>query len=294
MLVSPRADEPLDPGGVRPLDAEALRAWPLPIDDDGDKYSRGTVLIIGGSVTTPGAVLLAGRAALRMGAGRLQIATAAEAALHVAIALPEALVMPYRTDPDERLQKSIGTADAVVVGPGLTGDDVATIVETVLRESHSHSIVVLDAAAIMLFDDIEPALVAHARDRLVMTPNRQEARALADGRASEDSGADDVEVLVGAARRTGAVLASFGGVYAPDGRRWQSSVDALGLGTSGSGDVLAGLAGGAAARSGDRAQAACWATFAHLEAGRRLESRVGALGYLASDLVDELPACLPR
>jgi ADP-dependent NAD(P)H-hydrate dehydratase len=91
MLVSPRAEDPLDRGGVRPLDAEALRAWPLPIDDDGDKYSRGTVLIIGGSITTPGAVLLAGRAALRMGAGRLQIATAAEAALHVAIALPDAV-----------------------------------------------------------------------------------------------------------------------------------------------------------------------------------------------------------
>jgi NAD(P)H-hydrate repair Nnr-like enzyme with NAD(P)H-hydrate dehydratase domain len=82
-------------------------------------------------------------------------------------------------------------------------------------------------------------------------------------------------------------------VYVPGGRRWQSNVDALGLGTSGSGDVLAGLAGGAAARCGDRAQAACWATFAHLAAGRRLESRVGVLGYLASDIVDELPACLP-
>jgi ADP-dependent NAD(P)H-hydrate dehydratase len=202
--------------------------------------------------------------------------------------------MPYGADPDERLKESIGTADAVVVGPGLSGDEVATIVEAVLRESNDESVVLLDAAAIMVFDDLEPALVERARHRLLMTPNRQEARALADDGAPDGSATDDVDVLIGAARRTGAVLASFGGVYAPDGRRWQSSVDALGLGTSGSGDVLAGLAGGAAARSGDRAQAACWATFAHLEAGRRLESRVGALGYLASDLVDELPECLPR
>src|SRR4051794_41763115 len=74
MYPSPRADpETIEPSA---LDADALRRWPMPDLATADKYSRGTVLVIGGSPSTPGAVVLAGIAALGMGAGRLQIATA--------------------------------------------------------------------------------------------------------------------------------------------------------------------------------------------------------------------------
>jgi ADP-dependent NAD(P)H-hydrate dehydratase len=209
-------------------------------------------------------------------------------AIAVGIALPEAMVLPFDGAGD-RLSESIADVDAVVVGPGLDGDDVVAIVERVLRDCRPDSVVVLDAAAIMVFADLDPVLVERTRSQLLMTPNRQEARSLI-----ADPPDDDTAVLTEAARSTGALLTSFGGVHAPDGRSWRSDVEALGLGTSGSGDVLAGLVGGAAARCGDRIRAACWATFAHLEAGRRLEARVGVLGYTASDLLSEVPACLPR
>jgi NAD(P)H-hydrate repair Nnr-like enzyme with NAD(P)H-hydrate dehydratase domain len=62
----------------------------------------------------------------------------------------------------------------------------------------------------------------------------------------------------------------------------------LGLGTSGSGDVLAGAAGGLAARCGDATAAACWAGLAHRAAGRALAARIAASGYLASELADQL------
>ena len=289
MLPSPRVDPRHGVDGVAHLDADLLRSWSLPVEQEGDKYSRGTVLVIGGSAMTPGAVLLAGRAALRIGAGRLQIATVPEIAIPVGVALPEAMVLPLGTVPDDRLRESIGSAEAVVVGPGLICDDVGVIVESVLRDARSESIIVLDAAAIMVFAKLDPAVVERSRSRLVMTPNRQEARSLITVPL-----ADDADVLSEGARVTGAVLTSFGDVHAPDGRAWRTRGGALGLGTSGSGDVLAGLVGGAAARYGDRARAACWATFAHLEAGRRLESRVGPLGYLATDLLGEVPTCLPR
>jgi NAD(P)H-hydrate repair Nnr-like enzyme with NAD(P)H-hydrate dehydratase domain len=75
---------------------------------------------------------------------------------------------------------------------------------------------------------------------------------------------------------------------------WTTSTRSAGLGTSGSGDVLAGLVGGAGARCGDRLQAACWGTYAHMEAGRRLAQSVGDVGYLARELLDEIPQCLPH
>ena len=60
-----------------------------------------------------------------------------------------------------------------------------------------------------------------------------------------------------------------------------------GLGTSGSGDVLAGLVVGAAARCGDAEQATCWATVAHTESAASLARRFGELSFLARDLVAE-------
>src|SRR4051794_4497712 len=69
-----------------------LRDWPLP-DPRGGKESRGTVLVVGGARFTPGAVLLAGVAALRAGAGRLQLAVNESTAAALSIAVPEAKVV---------------------------------------------------------------------------------------------------------------------------------------------------------------------------------------------------------
>lgn len=72
---------------------DLLRRWPLPLpDDDADKQSRGRVLVVGGSPEMPGAVILAATAALRAGAGKLQIATCRDIAHLVAVEIPEARV----------------------------------------------------------------------------------------------------------------------------------------------------------------------------------------------------------
>src|SRR4051794_21741411 len=72
---------------------ELLRGWPLP-DPEGSKSSRGQVVVVGGAATTPGGVALAGLAALRVGAGRLQLALAGSVAAATAAAFPEAGVLP--------------------------------------------------------------------------------------------------------------------------------------------------------------------------------------------------------
>src|SRR5919202_5116778 len=97
------------------ITAGLLRGWPLP-DPRGDKQARGTVLVVGGSRFTPGAVLLAGVAALRAGAGRLQLAAHASTAAALSIAVPEAKVvgLPERDAdiPDELLELA-GRADVL-------------------------------------------------------------------------------------------------------------------------------------------------------------------------------------
>ena len=66
----------------------------------------------------------------------------------------------------------------------------------------------------------------------------------------------------------------------------------MGLGVSGSGDALAGIIVGLAARGATLEQAAAWGVLMHARAGARLESRFGPLGYRAAEIVDEIPALM--
>ena len=81
-----------DPRLVTP---DMLREWPLP-SPAGTKYTRGQAVVVGGSCTTPGAVLLAGVSALRMGAGKLHLGVAEGVASHLAVAVPESGVTALR------------------------------------------------------------------------------------------------------------------------------------------------------------------------------------------------------
>src|SRR4051794_23164178 len=76
------------------VDDELLRGWALPMpSDEGGKESRGRLLVIAGSAEMPGGALLAGNSALRAGAGKLTVATAASVAPLIALAIPEARVI---------------------------------------------------------------------------------------------------------------------------------------------------------------------------------------------------------
>lgn len=83
-------------------------------------------------------------------------------------------------------------------------------------------------------------------------------------------------------------------IVSPEGERWQHEGGNVGLATSGSGDVLAGIIAGLAARGATLAQAAGWGVVLHAQAGERLAARMGRLGYLARELADEVPALLEQ
>src|SRR4051812_25208747 len=94
-----------------------LRDWSLPdVSDAGGKHARGDVVVIGGAADTPGAVLLAGVAALRVGAGRLTVATVSSTAGSLAVAVPEAAVVGLPATADGRLGRGAVDAAAELVG----------------------------------------------------------------------------------------------------------------------------------------------------------------------------------
>ncbi|MEV4639108.1 NAD(P)H-hydrate dehydratase [Actinoplanes sp. NPDC049548] len=268
-----------------------LREWPLP-DPQGDKESRGTVLVVGGSRFTPGAVLLAGVAALRAGAGRLQLAVTASTATALSIAVPEAKVVGLpETDggsvsgdvPEQLLELAAG-ADVLALGPGLDDvDETARLLHRVLDAAGKEAAVVLDAYALGALSK-EQDLLAGRSQRVVLTPNVTEAEHLLGREPRDDLAAEAMEL----ARRYDCTVSLYGHIAAPDGRAWREESGDAGLGTSGSGDVRAGIVAGLLGRGADPAQAACWGAFAHAVSGQRLAPRYGRTGFLARELVDEV------
>lgn len=270
-----------------------LRDWALPAGAE-SKYDRGQVVVIGGARKSPGGALLAGLAALRVGAGRLTLGVGASVAVPLAVALPEAGVVGLAETPTgsvrggdlDVLADELRDADAVVLGSGLDDADEARALLGSLPGLLGPSTArVLDAFALGalpdLGEDFRPATA------LVLTPNPTEAGLLL-GRDLSDL-EEDLGTI--AARFTAAVSCQ-GVVAAPDGRSWLVGTGQGGLGTSGSGDVLAGAIGGLLARGAEPEQAACWGTYLHAAAGDRLNARVGPTGYLAREILPELPALL--
>jgi NAD(P)H-hydrate repair Nnr-like enzyme with NAD(P)H-hydrate dehydratase domain len=108
---------------------------------------------------------------------------------------------------------------------------------------------------------------------------------------------DPMRIALSAAARFGAVVALKGGeswIAEPGGAIYHYTGGSIGLATSGSGDTLAGIIAGLAARGAPPAHAAVWGAFLHGAAGQALARRMGPLGFLARELLDELPALLRR
>ncbi|WP_157155958.1 NAD(P)H-hydrate dehydratase [Diaminobutyricimonas sp. LJ205] len=282
------------PSRSEALTPNILRNWELP-SGAGSKNDRGRILIIGGARRSPGAAMLAGLAALRVGAGRLTIAVAESVAAQVAVAVPESGVISLeqtatgavRGRTNDLLREEFERADAVVIGPGLDDADEARLLLTALApEIGASTPVLLDAYALGVLPDVTAA-TAPWRGRLVLTPNDAEMARLL-GRDVDDR-EDDIRAI---SEQYAAVTSAFGLVATPDGALWQQGSGQAGLGTSGSGDVLAGAIGGLLARGATAEQAACWGTHLHATAGDRLAARIGPTGFLARELVDALPLVL--
>lgn len=277
--------------------ADLLRSWPLP-EPGSDKNARGLVVLVGGNRSTPGAVLLSGESALRVGGGKLQILTPASVAVPVAVALPEAGVVGVAEttggDPDQASGPEITrTADGcacALLGPGLLDPDAASALLAAVVPGLEGP-VVIDALG-SAYVTHHPDGLRHLEGRCVLTMNPTELSRTLD--EDEDSvGEDLVDAARRLAERVHAVVLCGGpqkAVAAPDGRAWVVTDGGPGLGTAGSGDVQAGYVAGLLARGADPAQAAVWAAYLHAICGDRVAESIGPLGFLAR----ELPAVAPR
>jgi hydroxyethylthiazole kinase-like uncharacterized protein yjeF len=276
-----------------------LRGWELP-EPTGGKNARGSILVIGGSRQTLGAVLLAAEAALRAGAGKLQVATVESMAPFAATVLPEALVrgLPesdggaIRAEAADAIRDLAESADAVLIGPGMMDvEETQGFGDRLLP--HLDGPVALDALGLAsVTADVD--CLKHLDARVVLTPNPTElAIALhSDEKSIEDDPEGATLELAGRAQAAVGLGGATSWIAAPDQRLWRDESGGAGLGVSGSGDVRAGIVAGLLARGADPVQAAVWGAHLHGRAGERLSATVGRLGFLARELPAQVPAVI--
>jgi hydroxyethylthiazole kinase-like uncharacterized protein yjeF len=276
-----------------PLTRAALESFPLPPIVDGDKETKGRILIIAGCRSLAGAALLVATAAMRSGTGKLRMATVEKVAIPTALAMPEAFVLGLEEARDGGFtSKAIATlseqakrADVVVAGPGMAEARTCAALAHALLETGAH--VVLDAA---LLHSLKPP--ERPREPLpILLPHAGELASLLD---CDEAAIEDDPLNCGrqAAELYRALVLVKGvqsHVVTPDGRAWIYSGGAPGLGVSGSGDTLAGIVGGLLARGAEPLTALLWAVLLHGEAGEALARKVGPIGFLAREIPDEIP-----
>ena len=268
----------------RRIDAQFLENVLGPRARAAHKGDFGHVLVVGGGEGMPGAVRLAGEAALRAGAGRVSIATHPSHAAIIVASRPE--LMSHAVSSPSDLEPLLAKADVIAFGPGLGQSDWARALYEFLANDSRPA--VWDADALNLL-----AASPTSAPKRVITPHPGEAATLL-GTGAADIQADRPAALAALAEKYGGVAVLKGA-----GTLISSSTKAAALCTSGNpgmaspgmGDVLTGIIAAFVAQGLDLETAAAAGVEAHAHAGDHAASG-GERGLIASDLLDELRAVL--
>lgn len=265
-----------------------------------NKYDYGHVLILGGSEAMVGAPVLAGRAALRVGAGLVTVASSSEVATLINRDIEE--IMTLSLPPWSDIKESIDTVETfiesrhvstLVIGPGLPADADEVIRTLLLR---ARLPVVLDAEAFSALSGhlTELRTATNTNKHIVLTPHAGEYARLIQNtlQYSEERGptalqkfAHDNSVTLILKRHHTLVIDAKGEVY-------ENETGNPGLATAGAGDVLTGIVAGLLAQKISTYEAARMAVYLHGLAGDKEAESGTEPSMTASDIIEFLPSAL--
>jgi hydroxyethylthiazole kinase-like uncharacterized protein yjeF len=271
------------------VDGAWVRAHVPPIRYDAHKGTRKHLAFVGGGKGMAGAAVLATRSALRSGIGLVRALVAPESVGEILAAAPSALISPWPTTPLETESQISKWADAIVIGPGLgKSEQTRRLVENILAGSGLP--VLLDADALNVFDGDVAALGRLLKGRAALiTPHVAEFSRLSKIDV-KDVLANRFEVGTEMAHELGATVLLKGSptvIFTPGGERYVVARGTAALGTGGSGDLLAGIAGTLLAQTLDAPTSASCAAWVH---GRAAEF----CGYVRGTTLEDVLYALPR
>lgn len=280
------------------LSAMPLSAW----GDDASKADYGKLLLIAGSARLPGPAILAARAALRVGCGTVRVAAPKSVATLIGIAVPELMVIPLpetssgtvAADALAVIEAQYKPCDAAIIGPGLDEHDTTNeLCRQLIAEVPLPA--VIDAQALLAYaEQADTADNGTSKNARVWTPHEGELKTLI-GQSLEDLGVSREEFAPTFARQQNSTLVLKGRetlIATPDGALYKNTAGTRGMGTAGSGDILAGIIGGLLAQGVEAPRAAVWGVHLHALAGEAAAQKCGDDGMMASDMLEFLPLVL--
>jgi NAD(P)H-hydrate epimerase len=287
-LQVPRA--PIEPA-LRRLTYDSLAEALPPRPRRSHKGQFGRVLVVGGGAGMPGAVRLAGEAALRVGAGLVTVASLPEHLASVTGPRPELMFRALREASD--VAGAMESADVIALGPGLGhGDWAQGVFEAVLAHRRADQRLVIDADGLNLL-----ALHHHGMrcDDWVLTPHPGEAARLL-GSTVDDVEGDRLSALRMLATQYGGVIVLKGAgslVGAAGESPRLCDHGNPGMSVPGMGDVLTGAVAGMLGQGARAFDATAAAVYAHAVAGDHC-ARAGLRGMLAQEVAHELRVVLAQ
>ncbi len=258
-------------------------------DKQSHKGTFGTALLVCGSYGMAGAAILAAKAALRSGVGKLKMAVHKRIYPVCAVSTPEAVFLPYGLFFKKAALKDIQTADSILFGCGC-GFSKSTLEKLKLIVKNASCPIVVDADGInILSRNIN--ILKRAKTPIILTPHPLEMSRIC-GKSVTEINANRISVAADFAKTHGVYLVLKGNetvIAAPDGRVNINPTGNAGMATGGSGDVLAGIIAGILAYNTDVFDAVTKAVYIHGMAGDIAAEKLSETAMLPIDIIKELP-----
>ena len=256
------------------------------------KGDMGHALLIAGSYGMGGAAVLAAKACLRAGCGKLTVHSPKKNNMVLQISVPEAIIQLDREE--TTFSEPIDTEEyhVVGIGPGL-GTSEQTAIAMISQIRRSQCPIVADADALNMLGT-HRSWMQQLPKGMILTPHPKELDRM------EGNSADSYERLVKASnlaeRIQGYVILKghYSALCMPDGHVIFNSTGNAGMATAGSGDVLTGIITGLLARGYKQAEACLLGMYLHGLAGDIAAKELGEESLIASDLIQYLPKAFKR
>jgi hydroxyethylthiazole kinase-like uncharacterized protein yjeF len=300
---APGAISEIAPSG-RLIEAADVRPLIRARENNSHKGQNGHPIVIAGSRGKGGAAVLASRAALRTGAGLVTAAIPDCVADIVAGGQAELMTEPMPSREGHfaaggtiaRLCEMIEGKSAIAAGPGIgLSEDAEELIEFLITDGAApERPVLIDADGLNAIAATGMEHLHKAKGPIVMTPHPGEM-----SRLLKISTAEVNQDRIGAVRwliaQTGAYVLLKGSrsvIGGPDGTIYINSTGNPGMGTPGMGDALTGICATLMGQRMNPLDALALGAFVHGYAADRVARSRGAVGYIAGDLIEELPAAL--
>ena len=268
-----------------------------PRASESHKGNYGKVCIIAGSLGMSGAAALAGRSALRAGAGLVRVATPISVLPIVAAIEPSFTTIALPEDSNGRISaraihavlKVVGENDAVAFGPGLgTSGALRSILETLLEQESLR--LVIDADGLNNLAGIKN-WPTKLKANLILTPHPGEFKRLWSGLFREEPPAERQEQAIRLAQQTNTIVVLKGaGTVVTDGEKvYVNKTGNPGMATAGSGDVLTGVITALLGQGLSDFDAAVLAVYIHGLAGDIASEKFGQVSLMTTDIIESLP-----